>query len=95
MNLLNKQFPDQPAYDRGTAVLWLQQQLITMNYFDAAQGDGSGVYDQPTFDAVAKLQQDLGLALNEGDYGLVGKVTFGAIIDQGATWINPGDPIQR
>jgi peptidoglycan hydrolase-like protein with peptidoglycan-binding domain len=95
-SLLNKQFPDQsPAYDRSTAVLWLQQQLITMNYFDAAQGEGSGVYDQPTFDAVKKLQEDLGLTLAEGDYGLIGKATFSAIIDQGATWINPGDPIQR
>ncbi len=94
VNLLNNQDPTpDPLYGRNAAVLWLQDQLTTMLYF--AGGENSGVYDQPTFDAVAKLQEDLGLDLKASDYGLVENKTFNAILEQGATWTNPGDPVER
>jgi hypothetical protein len=68
---------------------------MDMQYFDAAEGEPGGVYDQPTFDAVKKLQTDLGLSLKDDQYGLVGRKTFDAILAQGDAWRNPGEPIHR
>ena len=94
--LLNGQQPaPEPAYDRASAVKWLQQKLTDMLYFDAAEGAPDGIYDQPTFDAVTKLQEDLGLSLKDSQYGLVGQKTFDEILAQGDTWRNPGVPIPR
>ncbi len=60
-----------------------------------ADGEDSGVYNQPTFDAVEKFQQDLALDLKASAYGLVGKKTFNAIIENSGTWTNSDGPIGR
>jgi peptidoglycan hydrolase-like protein with peptidoglycan-binding domain len=85
----------EPGYDRETAVLWLQQRLTDIKYFDPADGENSGVYDQSTFDAVTKLQNDLGIQPQDGNYGVVDQATFDAILNQSGTWQNPGDPVHR
>jgi peptidoglycan hydrolase-like protein with peptidoglycan-binding domain len=96
VDFINGQQPaPDPAYDRAGAVKWLQRKLMDMQYFDAAEGEPGGVYDQPTFDAVKKLQTDLGLSLKDDQYGLVGRKTFDAILAQGDAWRNPGEPIHR
>ena len=81
VTVLNNQNPaPKVPYTRETAILRLQQRLTEMGYFDPAEGDPSGVYDQPTFDAVAKLQEDLGVTPDE--YGLFDQATLDAILSR-------------
>ena len=95
VKLLNGQSPaPRIQYDRKTAVAWLQQKLTQMEYFDPA-APGSGVYDQRTFNAVKKFQKDLNIQLSSQNYGYVKKETFGALVEYGGTWKNPGGPVTR
>jgi hypothetical protein len=82
-------------YNRRTAVKWLQDKLLQMQYFDTWGGDLSEIYDQPTFDAVKKFQKDIGISLSSQNYGYVRQKTLDAILENASTWTNPGDPIER
>lgn len=96
MDLLNaRSNAPKIKYNRRTAVKWLQNNLLQMEYFDPWGGDLSEIYDQPTFGAVKKFQKDMGISLSSQNYGYVRQKTFDAIVEYAGTWTNPGDPIER
>ena len=70
------------TYDRASAVEWLQHRLIDGGFLSEADSFAPGVYDQPTRNAVADLQNDLGITPDEP--GVVDQATFNALLTLGS-----------
>ena len=84
VDLLNKQYPADPAtYTEDNAAKWLQQQLVKLTYLPADFTINS-VYDQTTRDAVKALQKkeltDTS-AYTDETWGIVDEATFTKIVE--------------
>ena len=83
VGMLSAAAPEIP-YDRTSAVEWLQQRLTDGGYLSKADRFTPGLYDQPTYDAVADLQSALSMSPDE--FGVVDQTTFDALFaPDGAT----------